>query len=589
MITVGTRPELQTLLKNKRVVIQVSKIGCPPCESIKPVFMELAKDYPNITFGYTDTYTIQSALKVSAAPTFIFFIDGKEVKREVGPSQNKLITLVKSFGDGKRVTIDSTKNQVYNYDSKLTYDVIVIGGGSSGLEFAKTAHRYGKRVIVFDHVTPSTRGTVWGNGGTCLNVGCIPKFLFKYASELHETTNEESSSFGWTTTMKGNWKTLVTNVQTYLQKKASMVVHELEGMTYINSHASFVDEHTVKYKDGMVTAPIIVLATGTRPIVPQEVKNLVITSDDLFYLPSPPGKTLCVGAGYISLETASMLNGLGFNVTVVYRNLIMDCSGYDQQVIQKLIQDMKQRGISFIRDIPASIVEQNGKKWVTFQQSKKTVCYDTVLYAIGRRPQLNTMNIQNAGLKLNKDGDLMLTDRYRTNVNSIYAVGDLVGPALLSRARDSGIFLAHELFGNNIMDDKVYPSCLFTYIEYGQIGLTEEEALDEYKEIEVWLREFSSLPNDFVNIIKNKKYLDCFMKLIAVRDRIIGIHILAPHASEMIQCLTLAFQKGLTKQDLDTMALLHPTTSEGLGFIHVTKASGKDWKEYSTCAGGVCF
>merc|ERR1712070_477800 len=276
------------------------------------------------------------------------------------------------------------------------YDLVVIGGGFGGLAAAEEAAEHGAKVACFDFVKPSERGTTWGLGGTCVNVGCIPKKLMHQAALLGEGM-KDAESYGWELpTPKHNWETMVGNVQMHIKSLNFGYRSELmsKAVKYLNAYATFVDAHTVKAvdkkgKETMITADRFVIATGGRPRFPDVpgAKEHCITSDDVFAMRTPPGRTLVVGASYVALECAGFIHGVGYETSVMMRSIPL--RGFDQQMAMQVKNYMDEHGIKFIdKAVPTSVeLLPSGAKRVTWTHSDGTTNsaeYDTVLLAIGR-------------------------------------------------------------------------------------------------------------------------------------------------------------------------------------------------------------
>jgi len=288
------------------------------------------------------------------------------------------------------------------------YDLAVVGGGSGGMAAAKRAAKHGARVVLFDYVNPSTQGTKWGLGGTCVNVGCVPKKLMHYAGIIGNTIHNDAEKFGWKLTgVEHNWDALRTTVQNHVKSLNFGYKSGLRSnnVKYINAYASFRSAHELEYKvkDEIVTlsAANILIAPGGRPHIPDDVPGALeyaITSDDIFALKRAPGKTLCVGGSYISLECAGFLNELGYDVTVAVRSIIL--RGFDRQCSEKVAQMMDELGTNFKYGvIPDSISKrEDGKLVVKFKDVKTSEpagedFYDTVLFATGRNAYTGGMNL----------------------------------------------------------------------------------------------------------------------------------------------------------------------------------------------------
>ena len=303
---------------------------------------------------------------------------------------------------------------------KYDYDLVVIGGGSGGLACSKQAAEFGAKVAVFDFVKPTPIGTTWGLGGTCVNVGCIPKKLMHQSALLGEAVHD-SREFGWqtppVTEIKHSWETMRENIQNHIGSLNFNYRVQLRDkkVDYINAYAQFVDKHTLlaTYKNGKtkeITAKNIVVAVGGRPKYPSDIKGAAentITSDDLFSLPHNPGKTLCVGASYVSLECAGFLKGIGLDVTVMVRSILL--RGFDQQMAGLIGKYMETHGIRFVHgSVPFEITRikegQPGEFLVKHKNDKNEVIeevYNTVLLAVGRDPCTKDLNLDKVGVKIN--------------------------------------------------------------------------------------------------------------------------------------------------------------------------------------------
>ena len=434
---------------------------------------------------------------------------------------------------------------------KFDYDLIVIGGGSGGLAASKEAARFGRKVAVCDFVTPTPVGTTWGLGGTCVNVGCIPKKLMHQAALLGEA-QKDSADFGWPETdpneRKVDWAKMVESVQMHIGSLNWGYKVQLRDkkVKYLNEYAAFEDPHTLKTvnkkgKESRVTAKDFIVCTGGRPRYPDipGAKEFGITSDDIFSLPYNPGKTLFVGASYISLECAGFLRGIGCeSVTVMVRSILL--RGFDQQMADRIGEHMEEDGVNFIREcVPVKLerIEEGapGKIKVTAKYKDGTDfedVFDTVCFAIGRDAETAKIGLDKAGVEINsKNGKIVADAGEKTNVDNIYAVGDVLDgkPELTPVAIQAGILLARRLcrISEEKMDYVNVPTTVFTPLEYGCVGLSEEDALAQYGEgdVEVYHKNFWplewALPKRPENI--------CYCKLVCLKsqgEKVIGLHYL---------------------------------------------------------------
>jgi len=496
---------------------------------------------------------------------------------------------------GEEVDRDLPEN-TGNFD----FDVVVIGGGSGGMACSKACASLvaGKKMVCnLDFVKPSPPGTKWGYGGTCVNVGCIPKKLFHTAA-LHRQTALDGDSYGLATQEEVqknqvNWEKLRENIQMHIKSLNFGALSELrtaggpeKGVVYKNALAKFVDPHTIEAtnKKGVVekiTARRFVLAMGGRPNYPDipGAKEYGLTSDDIFALEKHPGEVLVVGASYIALECAGFLRGIGCDVTVLMRSIPL--RGFDQECAEKICEYMQEEGTEFIRGQTPTKVEKlpSGKISVGLSGGDAYEC-DTVLFAIGRKPD-SGINLEAAGVKLAPSGKVVVDQYDRTSAKHIYSIGDINEGylELTPVAIQAGRLLADRLFngGRQLMDSRNVATTVFTPLEYGVVGYSEEDAIKKFgeKNIEVYHQSFRPLEWNLPKRGENK----CFVKLICNKEdseRVVGFHILAPNAGEITQGVAIAIKCGATKAQFDATIGIHPTVAEVFTTLTVTKASGKD-------------
>ena len=488
---------------------------------------------------------------------------------------------------------------IENHD--FDYDFLVIGGGSGGLSCSKAAHNLGRKVGMLDYIKPSPIGTTWGMGGTCVNVGCVPKKLMHQAA-IQGHNAHDGKAFGWKhheEKSEHDWHTLVKNVTNHIKgiNQDYEDSYRDQGIDYINAFGSFIDKNTVKCvnydknEEKIITADKILIAIGERPVYPPEIDpKYVITSDDLFRLPYNPGKVLIIGASYIALECAGFLKGLGNEVDVMVRSIFL--RGFDQEMAEKIGKALELEGVKFIRPDTVKSIEQliepslenkePGLYQVTSEKGHSDQ-YQTILYAIGRKADLKTLNLDEIGVQYEKN-KVIVDDFEQTNINNIYAIGDVAKnrPQLTPAAIHGGRTLANRLFGhksltgdNAVPTDYVnIPTTVFTPLEYSSVGYSEEQAIEKFsaENVSTYYKTFKpleySLPRRF--------YGHCYMKVLVekISDKVIGMHYLGPNAGEVMQGFAAAVKCGMTKKQLDNTVGIHPTTAEAFCSMTVTKEQG---------------
>lgn len=480
--------------------------------------------------------------------------------------------------------VDSQPN--HNFE----YDLFVIGGGSGGLSAARYAVEAGKKVALADFVQPSPVGTKWGLGGTCVNVGCIPKKMMHYAALLAEAReDQELSGFKVDRSQTHDWSQMVMSVQMHIKSlnwgyKADLLKLNVK---YYNHYARFVDAHTVELDNGKekvtVTADKIVIATGGRPNYPgiPGDKEFGITSDDLFSLKKAPGKTLVVGASYVALECAGFLTALGYDTTVMVRSIFL--RGFDQDMANLIASHMALGGTKFIRNALPSKLEKPdaaGRIKVTWNSegAEHSEEFDTVLFAIGRYALTEGINCAAAGVEVQKNGKFIVNEREQTNVPHIFALGDVQHGKLelTPTAIKAGMLLSRREFlgETELMDYTNVPTTVFTPLEYGCVGLTEAEAKEKFgaDNVATYHTEFKPLEWSY-NKESHDAQRTCYTKVLVNKadDRVVGFHLCAPNAGEVTQGIGVAFKCGMTKKMLDSCVGIHPTVAEDVIGLKYTK------------------
>ncbi len=441
---------------------------------------------------------------------------------------------------------------------KFDFDVFVIGAGSGGVRAARMAAGEGARVAIADDRAL---------GGTCVNVGCVPKKLYTYASHFSHDF-ENAKGFGWNlAATKFHWPTLVANKKTEISRLNGIYANLLDnsGAQIIRGYASLKDKNTVTVDGTDYTAERIVIATGGAPNIPDvDYAELLISSDEIFDLTEFPKRLLVVGAGYIALEFACIFQGLGSQVQVSYRgDLIM--RSFDTDVRRFLDQEMRKQGIEIhYQSQVGSVVRQSDNSLlVTFLDGSSTEV-DQVLMAIGRNPRVAGIGLKKLGIETTAQGTIAVNHKFQTNVPNIYALGDVTGGIELTPvALAEAMVLVNHWYGDGAkeMDYDLIPTAVFTQPNIGTIGLTEDQAMDQHGEITVYRSDFKPMKHTLSGSDERS-----FMKLIvdSATDKVVGLHIVGEGAGEMLQGFAVAMKVGATKADFDATIGIHPTSAEEL-------------------------
>lgn len=438
------------------------------------------------------------------------------------------------------------------------FDLVVIGGGSGGIAHARRAAEYGANVAVIEY------GPL---GGTCVNVGCVPKKLMWYtASHMHHF--EHAADYGFDVTVEGHdWATLKSRRDAYVKRLNGIYETNLDnsGVTYVRGTARFVDAHTVAAGDEHYQADRIVIATGGRPTVPEiPGAGLGITSDGFFELEEQPERVLVVGSGYIAVELAGVFNGLGSQVQVVVRKDSMIRS-FDAMLGEQLVEAMEKDGVEVeTRVIPSAVEKTDAGLVLRAEDGRSFGPVDVVLWAIGRAPNVAGLELDNAGVASDEYG-FVSTDTYQqTNVEHIFALGDVTGRAALTPvAIAAGRRLADRLYGGmegRHLNYSLIPTVIFSHPPIGTVGLSEEEARAEYGDaVTVYTSGFTPM----YYALGDKKQRSV-MKLITTGDdeKIVGCHVIGDGSDEMLQGFAVAIRMGATKADFDDTVAIHPSNAE---------------------------
>lgn len=440
------------------------------------------------------------------------------------------------------------------------YDLLVIGGGSGGLAHAQRAAEYGVNAAVVEY------GPL---GGTCVNVGCVPKKVMWYAAQ-HAHQFHHLADYGFDVELKGHdWAGLKARRDAYIERLNGIYENNLDkrGVTYLQGAAKFVDAHTVDIDGRQVEADRIVIATGGRPMVPDiPGAELGITSDGFFELEDRPQRVLIAGSGYVAVELGGVFGALGSEVQLIVRKDRV-LRSFDTMLSDELMESMDREGIDVVTGvIPAAVVKTDAGLVVHAADGRTFGPVDSVIWAIGRSPNTDSLGAANAGVEQDAYGFVPTDEYQQTNVENIFALGDVTGrEALTPVAIAAGRRLADRLYGGmdgRHLDYKLIPTVIFSHPTIGTIGMTENAARAQYgDDVKVYSSGFTGM---YYALGTNKKR--SVMKLITAGDeeRVVGCHVIGEGADEMMQGFAVAMRMGATKKDFDDTVAIHPTSSEEL-------------------------
>jgi len=437
------------------------------------------------------------------------------------------------------------------------YDLFVIGGGSGGVRAARVAAAEGVKVALAEEDR---------YGGTCVIRGCVPKKLMVFASEYAGMV-DDAQAYGWDIKPGAfNWDAFKGKLHAELDRLEGIYRNLLNnsGVESFDQRAKMVDAHTVELADGtQKTAKHILLAMGGRPVWPDlPGAELGISSNEIFHLEKLPESILIVGGGYIASEFAGIMNGLGVKTTQFYRGAQI-LRGFDNEARTLISEEMVTRGIDVQLNTNAiSLVKEGDKIRVTDSNGRDRL-FDQVMFATGRAPNTENMGLEEIGVKLGRKGEVVVDDYSQTGVPSVYAVGDVTDRVNLTPVaiREGMAFVETVFKGNPTpVDHDLIPTAIFTQPEMGTVGLSEEEAAEQ-EPIEVYATSFKPMQQAFAGRAER-----VLMKLIVSKAtrKVLGCHIVAPGAGEMIQLAGIAVKMGATKEDFDRTVAVHPTMSEEL-------------------------
>ncbi|HZD41074.1 MAG TPA: glutathione-disulfide reductase [Terriglobales bacterium] len=439
--------------------------------------------------------------------------------------------------------------------ARYDYNLFTIGAGSGGVRASRVAASYGAKVAVAEERYL---------GGTCVNVGCIPKKLLVYASHFGEDF-EDAAGFGWRVGERQvEWSKLIANKDKEIGRLNNVYRKLLEdaGVVIFTGRAELLDAHTIAVDGRRYTADYILIASGSWPMMPGiPGAEHAITSNEAFYLPNLPRRVLVVGGGYIGVEFASIFNGLGVETTEIYRGPLF-LRGFDDDCRTTLAEEMKKRGIDLRFNTLIEKIEKGGGGLRAFLAGGDQLEADVILCAIGRIPNTRLLGLERAGVEVKINGGIAVDDYSKTNIDNIYAIGDCTDRIMLTPvAIAEGRAVAETLFNQNPVKPNYanVPTAVFSTPNVGTVGLTEAQARVLFKRIDVYKTSFRPLKHTLTG--RDEKTL---IKLVvdATTDRVLGCHMVGPDAGEIIQGMAVALNCGATKAQFDATIGIHPTAAE---------------------------
>jgi glutathione reductase (NADPH) len=436
------------------------------------------------------------------------------------------------------------------------YDLFVIGAGSGGVRASRMSASYGARVAICEDLYL---------GGTCVNVGCVPKKLYVYASE-YPSHFKEAAGFGWQVEeTRFNWDSLCQNKSDEISRLNGIYGDILDraNVDLKQGRGRIVDSHTVEVAGHHYTAERILLAVGGWPFIPDfPGREYVVSSNEVFDLKTFPKRMVVVGGGYIAVEFAGIFNGLGSKLTQVYRGDLF-LRGFDNEIREFAAQEITKKGVDlrFNTDVTSIEKQIDGSLKVNLNDDTFIIA-DAVLYATGRKPQLDNLGLENVNITLTDNGYIKVNEQFQTSENSIYALGDVTGGMELTPvALEEGMTLARALYNNAPwkIDYSNIATTVFCQPNIGTVGMTEEQARAEYSNVVKYRSNFKAMKHSMSGAQERT-----MMKLLvdADTDKVLGVHMMGADAGEIMQGIAIAIKAGATKADFDATVGIHPTAAE---------------------------
>ncbi len=451
-------------------------------------------------------------------------------------------------------------------NSKFDYDYLAIGGGSGGIASINRASMYGQKCAIIEADLL---------GGTCVNVGCVPKKVMWFAGQVADAI-KYAPDYGFDIEVKShNWQTLIENRQAYISRIHQSYDNLLDknNIDLIKGWATLVDNNTVEVNGKTITAERILIATGGAPSIPEiPGKEFILDSDGFFALQKQPKRVAIVGAGYIAVELAGLLNAMGSETHLICRKA-NPLREFDDIVQDTLVEQMESEGIKIHRHTQIEEIKQNPSNDYSLSVNEEAQLaegglsqYDAVIYAIGRHPLTAGIGLEKTGIELDTRGYIVSDEYQNTSVSNIFAVGDNTGRAQLTPvAVAAGRRLAERLFNNKTNEKLDYaniPTVVFSHPAIGTIGLTEKQAREEFADdVSVYTSSFTAM---YTAITQHRQPTKMKLVCVGEEEKVVGLHIIGLGADEMLQGFAVAIKMGATKTDFDNTVAIHPTSSEEL-------------------------
>lgn len=438
------------------------------------------------------------------------------------------------------------------------FDYIVIGGGSGGIGSANRAALYGVKVLVIEGSSL---------GGTCVNLGCVPKKIMWYGAQIADALNLYAKDYGFNVENKTfDFDTLLKNRDAYIERSRASYTRGFEnnGVTVVKGFATFVSNNTVSVNGIEYTAPHILIATGAKPSVPDvEGANYGETSDDFFGWTTLPQSATIVGAGYIAVELAGVLNSLGVKTHLVVRR-DRPLREFDNMLSDYLIEEFKTSGIQLHTQSTPQRVEKNADGTLTLVvESGEKITSERLVWAIGRGVNVDGLGLENTDIQQDAKGYIVTDEFQNTNVSGVYAVGDVTGRiALTPVAIAAGRRLSERLFNGKTdlkLDYNLIPTVMFSHPPIGTVGLSEQNAREQYDNVNVYTSTFASM---YTAVTSHRQMVKMKLIVAGEDEKVVGLHGIGYGVDEMIQGFAVAMKMGATKADFDNTVAIHPTGSE---------------------------